>query len=549
VKVNLDQAQALTGELKFSSYAALDTTGTLEIYQLLEKLLDPDQRRIYEWNKKQLAPSLAMTLRGIRVDQPTREKLAKGLEKTLVKTEAQIAQLPSVTALWDGWELETGRCRSGPQPKKVKIDGKMMVVEYTPLHKWPRSPEKGKKLPTEGMLCERCGAARRRYKPFEPGSAAQVKHLLYDLHKLPYRMDKTGKVTANEEALASLAEMESPRKFLGTRELCTALLEHRDLVKQLGFLRAKLSPKGRFHASFNVAAAWTGRWSSSKDPFGVGSNLQNIGEQHRHIFLSDPGMTMFYADLKTAESLLVAYLSGEENYIEAHKGDVHTYVCRLLWPDEPWTGDIKKDKKIASTTLPAWDNVPGHDLRFQSKRVQHGSNYGLTPYGMARIAHIPVAVAVEAQRAYFTAFPNIREWQKSIAALVKGGLPIYNALRRVVWLMGRPWDDHTRKQGLSFPPQGGVGDVLNLGLYRVWRDCDPQLIMLLAQVHDAILGQFPDEMQSAALEALRRLMSVPHEVQDIYGKVRTCTIPVEIAIGKNWGKRGAENPEGLKEVA
>lgn len=545
MRVNLEQANALTGELKFSSYAALDTTGTLEIFNALKGRLDADQLRVYEWNKKQLAPSLAMTLRGIRVDQTERANLAKGMEWTLERTEKKIAKLPGVMSRWDGWELETGRCPSGGTTPSGKQQ----------LHKWPR-PERGHpKLPTENMVCERCGLPRRRYKPFEPGSATQVKHLLYELHKMPYRHDKKGNLSANEEALNSLAELESPKKWKGTRELCLALLEHRDLVKQLGFLRARLSSKGRFHASFNVAAAWTGRWSSSRDPFGVGSNLQNVGEQHRHIFLSDPGMTMFYADLKTAESLLVAFLSGEENYIEAHKGDVHTYVCRLLWPDVPWTGDIKKDKVIASSTLPEWDDVPGHDLRFQSKRVQHGSNYGLTPYGMARIAHIPVAVAVEAQRLYFEAFPNIREWQKSIASLVRGSLPLYNALRRVVWLMGRPWDDHTRKQGLSFGPQGGVGDILNIALYQVWRECDPHLIQVLAQVHDAILGQFPDGERKAALDALRRLMIVPHDVQDIWGKTRTCVIPVEVAVGKNWGKhnlnpkKGRLNPDGLKEAA
>lgn len=540
MKVNLEQAQALTGELKFAAYACLDTTGTREIFDVLRARVNPDQARIYEWNKRQLAPSLAMTLRGLRVDGPAREASAKALAAELKTLNAKIAFLPAVLELWDGWELETGPCD---------------VVAFTEsgkrkLHKWPRSPEKGVKLPTEGMTCLVCMKPRRKYKPFEPGSDDQVKHLLYTLHKMPHRYNKEGNLTTNEEALSSLVEMESPRKWKGTRALCQALLEHRDLVKQLGFLNAKLSPAGRFHASFNVAAAWTGRWSSSKDPFGVGSNLQNVGEQHRHIFLADPGTTMFYADLKTAESLLVAYLSGEMGYIEAHKGDVHTYVCRLLWPDVAWTGDIHRDKKIASSTLPAWDNVPGHDLRFQSKRVQHGSNYGLTPYGMARIAHIPVAVAVAAQAHYFAAFPMIREWQKFIAGEVKESRPLYNHLRRVVWLMGRPWDDHTRKQGLSFSPQGGVGDILNIGLYRMWDWHDPHLIQVLAQVHDAVLGQVPSDLVVDVVPTIRACMTVKNPVTDFRGVTRECIIPVEVAVGQNWGKWHPEkNPLGLKEAA
>ena len=275
---------------------------------------------------------------------------------------------------------------------------------------------------------------------------------------------------------------------------------------------------------------------------------KHINKRNRDIFISDPGKEMFYADLKTAESLLVAYTAGDEAYIEAHKGDVHTWVTRELWPHLPWNGDIKKDKKIAASHNPPWDTAPGHDYRFQSKRVQHGSNYGLSPQGLAMIARIPRKAAQEAQERYFSSFPQIKEWHHFIGGRVQNQLPLFNALRRMVRLFGRPNDPHTFKQGLAFGPQSGVGDILNCALYRVWDECDPHLIQCLAQVHDAVLGQWPKQKRDEAIEALKRLMAIPVTVEDIRGVKRVCTIQVEVAAGGNWKKKGEDNPNGLVEV-
>jgi DNA polymerase I-like protein with 3'-5' exonuclease and polymerase domains len=497
-----------------------------------------------------------MTLRGCRIDQLARAESATLVKRQLATQEKTIATMSLITQTWTATTLVTGACPKNPKPRKGNKPG---------YHKWPRPSVALPKVLDQEKRCELCGTGRLRPKAFEASSSKQVAHLLYDLLKVPARYGKEGQITTDDEALSSIKENPvawhkaktgrlTRRHLDGLSDICEAILLHRDLEKQLQFLNAKLSPRGRFHASFNVAAAWTGRWSSSKDPFKRGSNFQNIGEQHRHIFVPDPGRKVGYADLKTAESLKVAYLAGDEAYIEAHKGDVHTWVCRELWPDLPWTGDIKQDKNIAASTYPEWDNVPGHDFRFQSKRIQHGTNFGLSPFGIARIARIPTEAATGAQSRYFRAFPMINEYQKWVAARVKDQLPLVNAMEREVKLFGRPWDDHTRKQGLAFAPQGGVGDVLNTGLWRVWNELDPWLVEILAQVHDAIFFQTPITLVDTAVPRVRELMRVVVNVEDFTGVQRECIIPVEIAIGDNWGKRNTDpkkgrlNPEGLVEV-
>lgn len=586
MKVTLSEAQTLSGELKYQAYSALDATGTLEIFNVLHPRLTPAQAGVYKWSRAQQSPAFAMTRRGILVDEYMREDVTKEVKKDLAVAVKETQALDLVANHWDGVDLETGFCPK--YSKAVQVKGKCPKDKKN--HKWVSRPDdptqhcekcltpriaevittgrhKWSAAETEAeRKCEACGIGREKPAPFEPTSSHQCDHLLYNLLLVPIVGNKTSDRTTDDNALDQIkrdgkvwvldgeGRKTGKRKLHGLSELCELILTCRDLQKQRGFLTAQLSTEGRFHASFNVAAAWTGRWSSSRDPYRRGSNLQNVAERLRRIFIADPGHEIFYADLKTAESLQVAYLSGDENYIEAHKGDVHTYVCRLLWPDLPWTGDIKADKKIAANTYPPWDNVPGHDYRFQSKRCQHGSNYGLSPFGMAMIAHIPVEVSRDAQRKYFTAFPEIRAHQRHIQKLVEGQETLVGPLGRVVSLFGRPWDGGTYKQGLAFGPQGGVADVLDLALWRVWHELDPDLVQCMAQVHDAILGQYRIGDKSEAIRRIVELMQVDVPITDFRGKTRTCTIPVEIAVGHRWGKRNLDPnkgplvPDGLEEV-
>jgi DNA polymerase I-like protein with 3'-5' exonuclease and polymerase domains len=277
--------------------------------------------------------------------------------------------------------------------------------------------------------------------------------------------------------------------------------------------------------------------------------MQNITERHRNIFVADPGMELAYLDYKQGESNIVSHLSGDEGYIDAHlTGDVHTYATRLIWPDLPWTGDLAADKKIAKVN-PDWDTAPGHDYRFQAKRIQHGGNYGLSPFGIAIIAHIPVSAAKTAYYAYHAAFPDIKNWQGHVEALVAAGEPLVNPLGIKVRLYGRPWDGRTVKQGLAFLPQSALAHIINIAAWLVWRELDMsgRGVMLLAQVHDALLVQFPAGRYDL-LREVAELMRVPVEVTDYKGNIRTMVIDVEAAVGQNWGHRSADNPKGIKEM-
>lgn len=515
--LDLAQARESEGQLRAWAYNALDCTGTLEICQNLRAELTPATALVYGFERALQSPAMSMMRRGVRIDRIKRDDMIKDAKKELRHADKQIQ--PMVAEAWDGTELETGIC-----PENLGRH-----------HKWPRG------VPDGERACERCGARRVKRTDFNANSADATYHLLYERLGMDPLTNKQGRESTDDDVLQRLAS-----QYPEHAKLIEQILVVRDKKKQLGSLLAKLSPHGRYMSSFNVGTAWTGRFSSSKNPFGLGGNLQNVAPKHRAMFIADPGMVLGYADYMQGESNLVAHLSGDTKYIEAHAlGDVHTYVTRYVWPDLPWTGDLKKDKKIAKVN-PPWDKAEGHDYRFQCKRIQHGSNYGLTPYGISMIAKIPLDAAKRAYENYMSEFDMIPAWQEWVRGEINERRALVNPFGRTVSLLGRPWDKHTWRQGLAFLPQSALADLDDLAMYRVWLELEESGVLLLAQVHDALLHEFPVGRLDLERELIKRML-IPVPVRDFRGTTRIMTIGVESAVGRNWGHKSDANPQGIAE--
>lgn len=518
-KLTWEEASHASGVLREWAYNCGDVMGTQDIFETLHPRLGPEQARTYAFHRGLQAPCMAMMRQGVLVDVPTRNARVAELKRELKRIAKEVNLLPGVANTWDGTELETGICDTNLGKR----------------HKWPRgvpdSPER---------KCERCGVSRIKRRSFLPSSDDQCKHLFYGLFGIKPITNKEKKVTTDKEALERIGH-----KFPEYRPITDKVREYQDTQKQIGFLSAPITSANRYPSSFNVAAAWTSRFSSSKNPYKQGGNLQNVAEKNRDVFIADPGYWMVYADLEQAESNVVAHLAGDDEYIAAHNhGDPHTFVSRLIWPELPWTGDLEQDKKIAKNTYMDWDKAPGHDIRFQSKRIQHGGNYGLTPPGIAMIAHIPHGAAHKMYYRYHDSFPGISKWQRRTKATVEGHLPLITPLGHRVRLFGRPKDPHTYKQGLAFKPQSMVAHLINIAMWLVYWEM-PERAILLAQVHDALLGlvKIGDH---EALKRIKDLMTIPVDIEGADGKIRTMTLGVELAVGLNWGKASPSNPQGLK---
>jgi len=102
-------------------------------------------------------------------------------------------------------------------------------------------------------------------------SDSQIKFVLYDLLQLPIQYSRlTGRPSSGKEALHTLAT-DYPR----LRRLFNALLDYGSLDTIYStFIRARLDYGSRMRCSFGNTSTY--RWTSSKNAFGRGGNLQNI---------------------------------------------------------------------------------------------------------------------------------------------------------------------------------------------------------------------------------------------------------------------------------
>lgn len=382
--------------------------------------------------------------------------------------------------------------------------------------------------------------------PIKPRSP-KLKDLFYEHMRLPtqYKNDKgVRKPSADRAALEKLRD-----NYFHATPVCNAILAFRDIAKQIEFLTSEVQSDGRIHTSYNVAGTETGRWSSSTDAFGFGANLQNFPDKLRRIFIADEGRKFSYNDLEQAESVCVGIkifqLFGDSTYLDAIKsGDLHTTVARLVWRDLPWTGDIKADRKIAEQPF-----YRDYSYRDMAKRGGHGTNYYGTPPTMAKHLKVTTQMMEAFQDAYFTAFPGIPRWHRWVAQELQLSGHLTTLLGRRRDFFGRSWDDATLREAIAFEPQSLVGDLLNLAAWRIWAYGHEHDIRLMAQLHDAVLVDYPDEPDREAERQafISELMRTELEVGG-----QKFAIGNDAATGWNWGKfndnpgKGSLNPYGVK---
>lgn len=373
--------------------------------------------------------------------------------------------------------------------------------------------------------------------PLNPNSPAQLKEFFYTCMGIKPVMYR-GKVTTDRKAMEKIMEMN-----LYARPAAKLVLLLHDLNKILSVLKTEIDPDGRMRCSYAVAGTETGRWSSSMSAFGSGTNMQNISNHLREIFIADPGQKLAYIDLHAAESKGVGYISGDPAYIKAcDEGDAHTVVARLVWTHLPWTGDIKQDKAIASGTPFYREN----SVRDMAKRGGHGTNYYGTPPTMAMHLKMPVDVVAHFQAEYFKAFPGIKKWHQRVITALQTTGKLVTCFGRERIFFGKPDDNSTIREAIAFEPQSTIADILNLAAYKVQRRWHGGTVKCMAQLHDAILVSYPEEQEDSLVPQILKEMTIPVPCHG-----HTMTIDVECESGWNWShfdkKQPDKNPDGIKE--
>ena len=272
----------------FWTYNGIDACVTRELYDVYTTRLKEQGRLDFYLHHYAdlLEPLQALQLHGIRVDEPTRKKRLTHLMADCIELQDQL-------------QAATG----------TKLHGKSSL------------------------------------------SNDKIKQYLYETLGLP-KQERTRKArgekstTADELAVRKLL-LKYP-KVLGVTG--PMMLDHKRKAKLREFYdEGRVDSDGRMRASYSMNTE-AGRLSSSSNPNGSGSNLQNQSRDIRDMFLADEGMVGIEVDLSAAEArinyIMTYMLTGRKDLFEkAHvrpdEYDQHTENASFIFnvPSEQVTKD------------------------------------------------------------------------------------------------------------------------------------------------------------------------------------------------------------------
>lgn len=388
-------------------------------------------------------------------------------------------------------------------------------------------------------------------QPINVKSGKDMNWLLFEKFGLkPTKMNKTG--PANDDKTLAEIQLKAPRE--DQKQLITLIREtrrRRDLISK--FLDVQFDMEddvARMRGHYNPAGTVTGRLASKKFyPTDTGGNQQNIPRDKtvRSMFIPDPPKVFVYADLERAESLVVAYLTQDPEMLRVHGPgmDAHKELASVLY--EKPVEEIEEDE------------------RYMGKQTRHAGNYMEGPRvfqtNVNKLAaktgvSIDFATAKRFIGIYRSLHPFLQRWWDDIEDQLWATQTIYNLVGPNG--KGRKRIFHGRvgsilPEAVAYNPQSTVGDTLNVALLNMagikshymdylacWEQYEEWSLELrdlhgyqaLMQVHDAVGFQIYEKDLPRAVELTTKLMTIPLTVPKT---LETFAIPVEVAVGPNWG--------------
>lgn len=452
--------------------------------------------------------------------------------------------LPAIKAKMGNTHLSTYEREMRVQSLCLEMSSKGFPIDSMCLAEllWQLEKDETKALERLHQFCAAIG-----FKPLNPNSPQQVAELFYQHLSLPpiYEFDrKTNKrkLSTDRKALEKLYV-----NYPITAPFVNAIDAAKSARKMASVFKRGLEPKTQnLRCSFSPSGTETGRLSSQQNPYGRGTNAQNLTDRVRQVITAPAGYAIVNLDLKTAESIAVGYIAGDRAYIEAcMSGDLHTRVAQLNWRSLPWTGNLKQDKAIAEQ--PYYRNFSYRDM---AKRGGHGTNYYGTPRTMAMHLKLPTKTLEEFQCGYFEAFPGIPEWHIDTINRVMQDGEIVTPMGRARRFWGRPSDPATHREAIAYAPQSLVADVWNEGLMQLqdWiirqaREVKSisQLPDLRAQVHDSGVFLVPLDGLADYIAVMQEHLKYPVD----FGELGTMIIPTDATVGKRWNKAPKKGSKGF----
>lgn len=352
--------------------------------------------------------------------------------------------------------------------------------------------------------------------PVNIKSPKQMQDLFYEVLKQKKNINRdTHSVSTNEEALEKIAAREPL-----LRPLVNKILELRSLGVFLStFVNAPLDVDGRIRCSYNIAGTDTYRFSSSKNAFGTGLNLQNVsagGEDGgldlpnlRTYFIPDEGCEFFDIDLDSADLRIVTYESD----------------CK--WMKEQFAAGNKPYVEVAKEYYRDPTITKHHPSYKLFKALCHGTNYLGKPDGLAGRIGLGVHETERIQKWYYGMCPEIKAWQDDLINQVNKRRMIQNVFGNRRYFFDRI-EGTVYNQAVAWIPQSTVGLLINRG-YRNIAERHKEIEVLL-QVHDSLGGQYKSHLRDWSIARIKECVEIPLPYKD------PLVIPVGIKTSPiSWG--------------
>lgn len=275
------------------------------------------------------------------------------------------------------------------------------------------------------------------------------------------------------------------------------------------------SVNGRIHASYHPTGARTGRLSSS-DP-----NMQNQPPDVRDVFVGGDGNTLVAFDYEQLEMRILAHFANEADIIKMikHGLDIHSATASQMY-GVSYNELTRIKKKDNNEEVLTEEEKALLKLRKGAKTINFGLMYGQGAGALALALGITYDEAKEAIRTYFKTFPNIvKYFEKTIAEAKKAGYcsTILGRQRRVPGLRSVLSSEvaEAERKVKNSPIQGTASDITKLAMIKLYSSNYLYIagVKMIAQVHDEILFQVPENLKNDAelIREIKRCMEHPFE--------------------------------------
>lgn len=290
----------------------------------------------------------------------------------------------------------------------------------------------------------------------------------------------------------------------------------------------------------------TGRFSHKKTFLEASTNLANLPKKTamldplynvRQCIIAEPGRLLWKADYSQAEARWCAYMAQDPVAIRQYEEGIDRYklfVSYLKYGDERHTEGVTKAERQSIGKVGILSGQYGATWRTHLSNVNGDTEL----HGIA----IDAATAKRMEALFSRLYPRTARWWVEIGQEGFSRGYLVNPFGRRRDFFGRTDSAGAqemvqremiavRREMIAYGPQSANADALNSALANLFERHDPDLLRVLLQVHDEILGDCKPEDRERVRAVVAETMEFSTEING-----RTLMIPTEISFGLNWGE-------------